>query len=104
MLCSLRSTFKYCSLAHKPSQSGNALDLYSGGIYFKSLVSLPVILKLNRAIAQAVSRWLPTAAARFRARTGHVGFMVYKVTLGQVFSRVFWFPLPIIILPEYPSS
>jgi hypothetical protein len=28
---------------------------------------------LGRAIAQAVSRWLPTAAARVRARLGHVG-------------------------------
>jgi hypothetical protein len=34
------------------------------------------------AIAQAVSRWLPTAAARVRARSGHVGFVVDKVALG----------------------
>jgi hypothetical protein len=28
---------------------------------------------VGRAIAQAVSRWLPTAAARVRPRSGHVG-------------------------------
>jgi hypothetical protein len=48
--------------------------------------------KLGRAIAQAVSRWLPTAATRVRARSGHVGFVVKKVELGQVFSEYFGFP------------
>jgi hypothetical protein len=38
----------------------------------------------GRAIAQAVSRWLPTAAARVR-------FVVDKVALGQVFSEYFGF-------------
>jgi hypothetical protein len=36
----------------------------------------------GRVIAQVVSRWLPTAAARVRARSGHVGFVVDKVALG----------------------
>jgi hypothetical protein len=36
----------------------------------------------GRAIAQAVSRWLPTATARVRARSGHVGFVVDKGALG----------------------
>jgi hypothetical protein len=35
---------------------------------------------VGRAIAQAVSRWLPTAAARVRS---HVGFVVDKLALGQ---------------------
>jgi hypothetical protein len=42
----------------------------------------------GRAIAQAVSRWLPTAAAR----VWQVGFVVDKVALGQVFSEYFGFP------------
>jgi hypothetical protein len=46
----------------------------------------------GHAIAQAVSRWLPTAAARVRVRSGHVGFVVDKVALGQVFSEYFGFP------------
>jgi hypothetical protein len=47
---------------------------------------------LGCAIAQAVSRWLPTAAARVRTRSGHAGFVVDKVALGQVFSNYFRFP------------
>jgi hypothetical protein len=47
---------------------------------------------LGRALAQAVSRWLPTVAARVRARSNHVGFVVEKVALGQVFSEYFGFP------------
>jgi hypothetical protein len=44
------------------------------------------------AIAQAVSGWLPTAAARVRAQAEHVRFVVGKVSLGQVFSEYFDFP------------
>jgi hypothetical protein len=43
-------------------------------------------------IAQAVSRWLPTAAALVRAWSGHVEFMLDKVALGQVFPEYFVFP------------
>jgi hypothetical protein len=47
---------------------------------------------MGRAVAQAVSRWLPTAAARVPVRAEHVGFEVDKVALGQVFSEYFGFP------------
>jgi hypothetical protein len=46
---------------------------------------------IGRAIAQAVSRWLPTPAARVQARVWQVGFVVDKVALGQVFSEYFDF-------------
>jgi hypothetical protein len=46
----------------------------------------------GRAIAEAVSHWLPTVAARVRARVWQVGFVVDKVALGQVFSKYFGFP------------
>jgi hypothetical protein len=46
----------------------------------------------GRAIAQAVSRRLPTATGRVRARSGQEGFVVDKVALGQVFSEYFGFP------------
>jgi hypothetical protein len=49
----------------------------------------------DRAIAEAVSRWLPTAAARVCARVGQVGFVVNKVASGQVFSEHFGFPCQI---------
>jgi hypothetical protein len=55
-----------------------------------SCFSLP--LWLGRAIAQAVSLWLPTAAARVRARSGHVGFVVDKTAREQVFSEYFGLP------------
>jgi hypothetical protein len=48
--------------------------------------------KYGRAIAQAVSRWLPTAAARVRALVWQMGFVVDKVASGQVFSEYFGFP------------
>jgi hypothetical protein len=35
---------------------------------------------------------LPNAAARVRARSGHVGFVVDKVAVGQVVSEYFVFP------------
>jgi hypothetical protein len=48
---------------------------------------MKVSLRAGRAIAQAVSRWLANALARVRARSSHVGFVVDKVALGQVFSN-----------------
>jgi hypothetical protein len=45
-----------------------------------------------RAIAQAVYRWLSTAAARLRVRAEHVESVVDKVALGQAFSEYFSFP------------
>jgi hypothetical protein len=50
-----------------------------------------LIFSKGRAIAQALSRWLPSAAAIVRARSSHVGFVVDKVVLGQVFSEYFDF-------------
>jgi hypothetical protein len=47
---------------------------------------------IGRAIAKAVSRWLPPRRPGFDPRSDHVGFVVDKVTLGQVFSEYFGFP------------
>jgi hypothetical protein len=51
------------------------------------------VLAQCRAIAQAASRWLPTAAVR-GSSPGLVmwDFVVDKVALGQVFSEYFGFP------------
>jgi hypothetical protein len=46
-------------------------------------------IRIGRAIAQAVSRWLPAAEAWVRVRAG---FVVNKMALGQVFSGNFDFP------------
>jgi ABC-type nickel/cobalt efflux system permease component RcnA len=48
--------------------------------------------KKSRAITEAVSRWLPTAAAWVPARVWQLGFMVDKVASGQFFSEYFGFP------------
>jgi hypothetical protein len=40
---------------------------------------------VGRPIAQAFVRWLPTPAARVRSSSGHMGFVVGRVPLGQVF-------------------
>jgi hypothetical protein len=42
---------------------------------------------LKHAVAQAVSCWLPSAAARVRIWAEHVEFVVDKVALGQDFSE-----------------
>jgi hypothetical protein len=55
-------------------------------------VEFSIIFPYGRAIVLAVSRWLPTAAARVRARVWQIGFVVDKMALGQVFSEYFGFP------------
>jgi hypothetical protein len=49
---------------------------------------------LGRAIAQAVSRWLPTAAVRGSRPGCHVGFCGGQSGAGAGFLRVLRFPLP----------
>jgi hypothetical protein len=57
----------------------------------------------DRAVAQAVSRWLPTAAVRVRVRAAY-GVCGEQSGTGADFLRVLRFPLPIIIPPISPSS
>jgi hypothetical protein len=61
-------------------------------------------MKLGRAIAQAVSRWLPTAAARVRAQVWSCGVCGGQSGAGARFLRVLRFPLPIFIPPISPQS
>jgi hypothetical protein len=57
----------------------------------------------GRAVAQAVSRWLSTAAAWVRVRAGY-GFYGGQSGIEAGFPRVLRFPLPIIIPPISPAS
>jgi hypothetical protein len=57
---------------------------------------------VGRTIAQAVSRWLPTAAAQVRTRVCSSG--ICGGQSGAGFSEYFGFPLPIFIPPNSPSS
>jgi hypothetical protein len=59
---------------------------------------------VGRAIAQAVSRWLPTAAARVRARFWSSGICGGQSGAGAGFLRILRFLLPIFIPPNSPSS
>jgi hypothetical protein len=59
-------------------------------------------LPLGRAVAQAVRRWFPTAAARVRVRVA-CGVCGRQSGTGASFLRVLRFPLPI-ITPISPSS
>jgi hypothetical protein len=60
------------------------------------------ISAVGRAVDQAVSRWLPTAAARVRVR-GACGVCGGQSGIGAGFLRVLRFPLPI-IPPVSPAS
>jgi hypothetical protein len=65
--------------------------------------SFKVCLKIDRVTAQAVSRWLPTAAARVRS----CGICGGQNSTGAVFLLVLRFPLPIFFPPialQSPSS
>jgi hypothetical protein len=76
-------------------------DIYriqAGNIAISTSIINSVNYKMCRAIAQAVSRWLPTAAARVRTHVRSCG-------TGTGFLRVLRFPLPILITPTAtPSS
>jgi hypothetical protein len=58
----------------------------------------------GRAVAQAVSRWIPTAAARVRARVWSCGICGGQNDAEAGFLRVLPFPLPIFIPPIAPQS
>jgi hypothetical protein len=62
-------------------------------IYNKtSLIWLQLIRIEGRAIAEAVSRWLPTAATRVQSRVWSSGICGGQIGAGQVFSEYFDFP------------
>jgi hypothetical protein len=91
------STFIFAPTSgfHIYSSSSFTIILQSTLYYFLLLTFLNTECKWHshaRAIAEAVSCWLPTAAARVRARVWQVGFAVDKVASGQVFSEYFGFP------------
>jgi hypothetical protein len=63
-----------------------------------------LMYSVGRAIAQAVSRWLPTAAARVRSRVWSSGICGGQSGAGVGFLQVLRFPLPIFIPPTAPQS
>jgi hypothetical protein len=75
-----------------------------GGSCILSILGSRYRSGFDRAVAQAVSRWLRAAAARVCVRPEHVGFVVDKAARGAGFLRVLLFPLQIIIPPISPTS
>jgi hypothetical protein len=71
-----------------------------GGLWYPKLSGIDS----GRAIAQEVSRWLPTAAARVRARVWSCGICGGQSGTGAGFLRVLRFPLPTFIPPVAPQS
>jgi hypothetical protein len=69
------------------------------GFFYKSVLYI-----VGRAIAQAVSRRLPTAAARVRAQVRSCGICGGQSGTGTGFRRVLPFPLPVLIPPTAPHS
>jgi hypothetical protein len=56
----------------------------------------------GRALAQAISRWLPTAAARVRSQVRSCGICGGQSGTVAGFLQVLRFPLPILIPPTTP--
>jgi hypothetical protein len=61
------------------------------------------MIAIDRAIAQAISRWLSNAAARVRAQVRSSAICGGQSGGGADFSRVLRFPLSIFIPPNSPS-
>jgi hypothetical protein len=61
-------------------------------------------LDTGRAVVQAVSRRPLTAVAGFAFGSVHMGFVMEKVALGQVFLRVLMFSLPVSFHRTSPYS
>jgi hypothetical protein len=62
------------------------------------------VLNKGRALAQAVSFLLLTAAGRFRAQVKSCGVCSGQSSTGAGFLRVLRFPLPVLIPPNAPHS
>jgi hypothetical protein len=67
-------------------------------------IRIRLTINSGRAITQAVSRRLPTAAARVRAQVRSYGICGAQSGAGAFSLRVLRFPLPILIPPTAPHS
>jgi hypothetical protein len=77
----------------------------SASVYTLLLIRLTFMkVLIGRATAQAVVvAGFPPRRPKFVTGSGQLGFVVDEVALGQVFSQVLRFPLPMFIPPNFPS-
>jgi hypothetical protein len=79
-------------------------DLSWDRTLYAAVVRQRLTAGVGRAIAQAVSPRLPTAAARIRAQAKSCGICGRQNNTGASFRRVLLFPLPIINPPTAPYA
>jgi hypothetical protein len=82
---------------------GSSLELVRLETRILTLFTYMFKYDLGRAIAEAVSRWLPAAAARVQSRVWSIGICGGQSGAGAGFLRVLPFPLSF-IPPNSPSS
>jgi hypothetical protein len=97
----LKFSFNVSLLTRMSMHEANATDCR---VSIAILRELQCILPKGGAIVQAVSLWLPTAAARVRARVWSSEICGGQSGAGAGFLRVLRFPLLIFIPPHSPSS
>jgi hypothetical protein len=93
----------YIALLGRFIQFNIAIHITSTALYEILTNYIFLIESIRRAIAQAVSRWLPTAAKRVPARVRLCGICGGQSGTGAGFLRVLRFPLPIRIPPIAPQ-
>jgi hypothetical protein len=71
-------------------------------LLYTEWTGIAVTLKIGRAIAEAVSCWLPTTAARVQSRVSSSGICDEQSGARAGFLQVLRFPLPF-IPPNSPS-
>jgi hypothetical protein len=83
---------KYARLIHMACEVSWVNVAGASGIPVLSDIVIVIVESETLIASQAVSRWLPTAAARVQARVSQVGYVVDKIALGQVFPEYLGFP------------
>jgi hypothetical protein len=82
--------------AHISGSCSSSRDFFSEVHQDRISTECQPIITEGRAVAQAVSRWLPTAAVRVRVRA-ECGGCGGQIGTGTGFLRVLRFPMPIIL-------
>jgi hypothetical protein len=91
-VCVIDDQWEYQGEVVKPKGGGRFIDMTIPARKKWIHMHEDKLQEEGHAIAQAVSRWLPTTVAQVHIRAEHVGFVVDKAALGQVFSEYFGFP------------